>query len=234
MSNENKATEKRFGVKIVTAWFESVINPALQGLAMEQEQLEKKSLTWQFLPGGFELIRLVKQMIPIGYAPNLEQFETYHPVISENIKAHDNEVAQLFVVCMNLQREILDSGELEKIFARVTTEENLNKLGKSLNDMFTGGYKPEYLGWIAQEMINRTGELPSYIKHSPLWNMHRDEFMQVLNHEQVSGAKVSTDRAGEKLLGTVNHLIRLLKETREQLSLEYDVPLVPTVSIIAA
>jgi hypothetical protein len=135
---------------------------------------------------------------------------------------------------MNLQRTILDSGELEKIFVRLTTPENLAKLGKSLDDMFLGGYKPEYLGWIAQEVINHTGNLPSYVGHYPLWNAHRQEFMEVANNEEVKGAEILVDRAGEKLLKTVERLIKLLKETRDQLSIDYDVPLVPTVSIIAA
>src|SRR5882672_3409720 len=94
--------EKRFGGKIVAAWFETVINPALQGLSLEQEQLSRKSWTWQFMPGRLESIRHVSQMIPAGYAPNLEQFKKYHPVISENITFHDGEVAQLFVACKNL------------------------------------------------------------------------------------------------------------------------------------
>lgn len=234
MSSENASSEKPFGVKIVTAWFESVINPALVGLAVEQEQLKAKNYTWQFMPGRLESLRHVKQMIPFGFVPNLEQFEMYYLAISDNIKIHDEEVAQLAVVCMNLQRAILDSGELEKIFARLTTPENLAKLGKTLDDMFIGGYKPEYLGWIAQEVINHTGDLPTYINHYPLWNAHRKEFMEVVNNEHVKGAEMSVDRAGEKLLKTIEHLIKLLKDARNQLSIDYDVPPVPTVSIIAA
>lgn len=234
MSSENTISEKRFGEKIVMAWFESVINPALVGLAVEEEQLKAKNYTWQLMPGRLESLRQVKQMIPFGFVPNLEQFETYHPIISENIKIHDEEVAQLAVACMNLQRAILDSGELEKIFARLTTPENLAKLGKKLDDLFIRGYRPEYLGWIAQEVINHTGELPTYINHYPLWNAHRDEFMEVVNNEQVKGAEMSVDRAGEKLLKTTEHLIKLLKDARNQLSIDYDVPPVPTVSIIAA
>ncbi len=225
MSSENAVSEKGFGEKIATAWFESVINPALVGLAFEQQQLKAKNYTWQFMPGRLGSLRYVEQMIPFGSVPNLEQFETYHPVIRQNIKIHDEEVAQLAVTCMNLQRAILDSGELEKIFARLTTPENLAKLGKTLDDMFFGGYKSEYLGWIAQEVINHTGNLPTYVNHYPLWNGHRKEFMEVVNSEQVKGAEISVDRAGEKLLKTTEHLIKLLKDARNQLSIEYDVPL---------
>ncbi len=225
---------KRFGEKIVAAWFETVINPTLRALSLEQELLIKKNRTWQFMPGRLESIRSVSQMIPAGYAPNLEQFKKYHPVISDNITFHDDEVAQLFVACKNLERAILESGALEKVFASVTTDEALNDLGKSLGDLFVGAEQPERLGWIAQEIINGAGEIPNYFYHAPLWNKYRNEFMRILDHPQVSHAKTLTDRAGEKLLQTVNRLIELLTDTRDQLSLEYDVPPVPAASMVVA
>lgn len=226
--------EKPFGEKIVAAWFETVINPALRSLFLEQQRLSNKSWTWQFIPGRLESIRHVSQMIPAGYAPNLEQFKKYHPVISENITFHDDQVAQLFVACKNLERAILESSALREIFAHVTTDEALSELGKSLEDMFVGAEESERLGWIAQEIINGAGEIPSYFNHAPLWNKRRNEFMRVLDHPQVSHAKSLTDRAGEKLLQTVNRLIELLTDIRDQLSLEYDVPLVPAASMVVA
>src|SRR5262249_46831637 len=201
-------------------------------LSIEEERLSKKSWTWQYIPGRLESIRYVGQMIPIGYAPNLEQFKKYHPVISENITFHDDQVAQLSVACKNLERTILDSDEMQRVFSRVTTAEALAELGSSLNDLFFGGDPSEGLGWIAQEIINGSGAIPPHFGHSPLWNKHRDEFMHVLDHPQVSGAKAETDRAGERLLQTVNRLIELLTDTRDQLSLEYDVPPVPTASMV--
>src|SRR2546428_7177096 len=157
--------EKRFGEKVVAAWFETVINPALRALSLEQQRLSKKSWTWQFMPGRLESIRYVSQMIPAGYAPNLEQFKKYNPAISENMTFHDDEVAQLFVACKNLERAILESSALEEVFARVTTDEALSELDKSLGDMVTGVEEAERLGWIAQEIINGAGEIPSYFNH---------------------------------------------------------------------
>lgn len=226
--------EKRFGEKIVSAWFETVINPALRALSLEQQRLNKKSWTWQFMPGRLESIRYVSQMVPASYAPNLEQFKKYHPAISENITFHDDAVAQLFVACKNLERAILESSALREVFARGATDEALSELDKSLGDMFPGTEESERLGWIAQEIINGAGEIPSYFNHAPLWNRRRNEFIRILDHPQVSEAKAMTDRAGEKLLQTVNRLIELLTDTRDQLSLEYDVPPVLAASLVVA
>lgn len=234
MSVENAIAEKRFGVKIVTAWFESAINPIIEGLSIEQERLSRKSWTWQFMPGRLESIRYIGQMVPVGFGANLDQFAKYHQDIGETMRIHDEQARDLFVACKNLERAILDSGELDKIFTRVTTDEALRDLGKSLNDMFVGAGPSERLGWIAQEVINRTDKLPTYVNHAPLWNRYRDDFMAVLNQPSLKEAGASADRACEKLLQTVNRLIESLSSTREQLSLEYDVPPVPTASMLIA
>lgn len=234
MSSENTGTEKRFGEKIVAAWFETVINPALQALYLERERLSKKSWTWQHMPGQLESIRYVRQMILAGYMPNFEQFTKYHPQIGENINFHDEEVAQLAVACKRLESAILDSDDFREAFNRLTSEEALAELGVSSNDLFFSNDASDRLGWIAQEIINGTGEIPSYVGHSRLWNKRRDEFMRVLSNSAVSEEKLQADRAGEKLLQTVNRLIELLESARDQLSLEHDVPPVPTSSMVAA
>lgn len=232
MSNE--PVEMRFGEKIVASWFETVINPVVRSLSMEQQRLSNKSWTWLSIPGRLESIRYVSQMIPAVYAPNLEQFRKFHPVINENITSHDNQVAQLSFACKKLEDTILKSERMRETFARVTTDESLSEVGKSLGDMFPGAKGTERLVWIAQDIINGAREIPSFLMHSPLWNRYRIDFIRVLDDPEVSPAKTLTDRAGEQLLQTVNRLIELLTETRDQLSLEYDVPLVSIASTIIA
>lgn len=217
--------EKRVGPTIVTAWFGTVINPILDGLEVEKERLSRKSWTWQFMPGRLESIRYVKQMILPMYWPNLEHFGRFYPVIKENMDFHDGEVSTLFVACQTLQSEIMENNQFKELVARVTSADALQ--GLSLLELFGSSTEMEQRGWIAQCMVNGSGELPSYIMHAPLWNKCRDEFMRVLEEPTVRKAKKLTDRAGEKLLGTVVHLSKLLNETRDALSAEYDVPPVP-------
>jgi hypothetical protein len=228
MSADNMANEKRFGPRIVATWFETVINPLLQALQVEQQRLRKRNWTWQFMPGRLESIRYIREMIPAIYVPNLDQFARFHPVIKENMDFHDDEVAHLSVACMNLQRVLIDGDSLKKIFERVTSDESLRHLGMSLKSMFGSSTEIEQLGWIAEAIINSSGELPGYINHSPLWNRHHEEFMSVLDQPAASEAKTLTDRAGEKLQQMAEHLIKRLTETRDDLSLKYDVPPVPT------
>jgi hypothetical protein len=142
--------------------------------------------------------------------------------------------AQLSLACKELESAILKSDSLREVFARVTTDEALSEVGKSLRDMFPLAEGYERLGWIAQEIINGSREIPSHFMHSPLWNRHRDDFMRVLDATDVSYTKTLTYQAGKQLLQTVNRLIELLADTRDQLSLEYDVPPVPMDSMVIA
>lgn len=238
MNTKSAATEPRFGKNIVAAWFETVINPILRALSVEKDYLTKKYWTWQAVPGRLESIRRVDDMVPAGYQPNLRQFEKYHPKIKESLGFHDDAAVVLFVACKNMARVILDSGALKPILDEVTTDAALAELGKSQSDLFFGGDIDDQLkqGWIAQEIINGTKSLPSYIGHSPLWNKHRDKFMEVLNHPEVSKAHNQVEHAGEDLLKKADRLGELLTETREQLSIQNDVPPVPipSASMLAA
>jgi hypothetical protein len=166
-------------------------------------------------------------MVLAMYLPNLDHFLGFYPVIKENVDFHDGEVTNLFVACQKLQSRIMDNGEFKELVARVTSEEALKELGKSLIELFGSGTEMERRGWIAQCVVNSSGELPDYIMHAPLWDKHRDEFMRVLEDPSVSEAKRLTDSAGEKLLRTVEHLSRMLAETRADLSVQYDVAPVP-------
>lgn len=231
MNTESGTVKLQFGRNIVTAWFETVINPILQSLSVEMDYLGKAYWTWQTVPGRLESVRKVRDMIPMGYQPNLIQFQKYHPEIKSDIDIHDEAQTVLFVNCKNMERVILDSKALKPIFEEVTTETALSQLGKSKSDLFFGNTsEEEQLGWIAQEIINGTKSLPSFIGHSALWNEHRDRFMSVLGHPDVYAAKVQVDHAGEDLLKKAKHLSDLLSETRDELSLVYDVPPVPVPS----
>jgi len=235
MNGGNAAATPQFGKNIVAAWFETVINPIVRSLSVEQDYLTKKYWTWQAMPGRLESIRRIDDMIPAGYQPNLRQFEKYHPKIKESIGFHDDAVVVLFVACKNMARVILDSGALKPVFDEVTTESALAEVGRGINDLFFSSTdESERLGWIAQEIINGTKSVPSYISHSALWNKYRDKFMEVLKHPEVGEAHVQVEHAGEDLLKKASRLSELLTEAREDLSIQHDVPPVPMSSILAA
>jgi hypothetical protein len=229
-TNSRKKTPK-VGERIVRGWFDTVINPLLQSLKWEQGRLEKKNWTWQVPPGHLESIRPIKDMISRLAEDNLEQFAKFYPVIKENMDFHDEERAQLLVACKKLQRVVEESEELEAIYQRAKSDDSMTPRGTPLNDVFGSYTEREHLELLAQCVVNQWGELPSSNIYAPVWNKYQAEFLALLNLPAIKPQKELTERAGKKLLQTVQHLIALLKETREQLSLKYDVPYVTAATI---
>ncbi|HWN98780.1 MAG TPA: hypothetical protein VNS63_05865 [Blastocatellia bacterium] len=213
---------------IVRAWFDTVLNPLLQALDVEQERLDRKDWTWRFIPGGLEEIRVVCAHLDIDARDNLEQFLELHTAVALFVRAHDKNVTLLSDKCEQLQRRLELSPELFSLYKRVTSREALSDIGANLKEIFGAYPRDQHLSLLAQYIVNNTGDLPEYHSTARLWNKHRDEFLAILRHRSIILHSAATNRAGAALLNTVVRLFRLLKDTRLNLSLEHDVPYVAT------
>jgi hypothetical protein len=217
-------TKRSVGPNIVRAWFDTVLNPLLQALAIEEGHLQVKDWTWRFVPGGLEAIRPIRAYLDVDARENLGQFLELQSRASLVVQWHDESVSILSSKCGDLQNALERSSELRAVYKRLTSPEALSKVGANLQQIF-GAYPPEHhLALLAQYIVNNMGELPEYHSTSPLWNRHKNEFLAVLRHRSVVLEAVATSKAGDKVLNNVGRLIRVLKETRLKLSLEHDVP----------
>jgi len=141
-------------------------------------------------------------------------------------QAHDEKVSVLRERCQRLHTALVESREFLELFRRVTSAESLRSIGKERQDLF-GAY-PESDGpsLLAEYVVNNTGELPSYYTTSPLWNRHREAFLDLLNSEEIRGHWEAALKTGEELVKAAQRLTRLLQEIRLELSLTHDVPYV--------
>ena len=214
------------GKNIVRAWFDTVINPLLQSLRIEEEHLERKNWSWQFRPGGLESIRNVRAHLDLEVWDNLEHFLGFYPKIGKAVQTHDEGVSLLTKKCRALQLAIENSSALRTIYRKATSPESLSKLGRTLEQLFGSYPLDDHLKLLTQYIVNNSGDLPDYYYTAPLWNNHRDEFLAVLNTPLARRHSEETAKAGESLQRYVKLLHRLLTETRLHLSLEHDVPYV--------
>ena len=228
-----RRTKDEIGPRIVAAWFSTVVNPLLLALRQEQSLLEKENWTWVFRPGDLEFVKRVEEYVPDGAVDNLEQFLGFNEQLRGTIAEHDEWVAKLKVHCMMLQKKIVESPELLRLYRKATSPKALSEMGATLGELFGAYPKQDHLYLLAQYIINHTEFLPDYYYTAKLWNQHRAEFLAILAHPSVAETEGLATFAGEQLLRRTTRLVEQLKTTRENLSLRYDVPYVaPAVTFI--
>jgi len=231
MTTRSNARKKQpaFGPGIVRGWFDAVLNPMIQTLKYEQMRLEEGNWTWQVPPGHLESILPVKRMVQPLAEDTLEQFLNFHPDLKDEIEIYGSTRVQLEDACRSLQRAVEESGELLAIYQRAKEDNSITPQGITVNSAFGLGQKDqENLEALAQYVVNRSGELPRFFVYSPVWNKYRDEFLALLDLPNINQKAIPVEHMGQKLLKVIEELIEDLKETRNELSLKYDVPYVPT------
>ncbi len=234
MSKKSRTTAKghKIGPRIVRAWFDTVINPLLRALETEQRLLKERNWTWRFRPADLELIHPVRVHLEVDARDNLDQCLEFFPNLGMGIEEHDTAVSHLLENCKTLQQTIQENPALREKYEAVTSPEALGKLGVTVNDLF-GAYPPaDHLAVLAQYIVNNSSELPDYFAPARLWNQHRDAFMAIAEDSSIRPYRDAVDQAGTAALRTVERLTAILRQRRQELSLEHDVPyMVPAGSV---
>jgi hypothetical protein len=228
----SRRSKNQIGPRIVYAWFSTVVNPLLMELRQEQTFLEKRNWTWVFRTGGMEFVRYIREYLPNPSLDNLEQFLSFHKLLGETLLEHDNWIEKLRVHCTTLQGRLVANPELLRAYRKATSRKALAQLGVTLDHLFGAYPQQDHLYLLAQYIINHTEFLPDYYYTAKLWNQHKDEFLAILAHPSVADAERLTTTTGEYLLSVTSRLVELLKTTREDLSLRYDVPYVTPASLL--
>jgi hypothetical protein len=217
------------GPRIIRSWFDTVINPMLESMKLEQRLLEERNWTWRVPPGHLESLR------PIGESPwqvsidNLEQLISFYPDVDDLIERHDLQASELEDACRVLHKALSASGAIKEAYASAKQDDALPEQGTAVNSVLYGSDE-QHLDLLAQYIVNTAGDLPNYYVYSAVWNKYRSDFLLSLEEPVISPLRDATIQAGERLLGTVNNLSVLLKEIRARLSLKFDVPFITSQS----
>lgn len=185
-----------------------------------------ENLTWRFQPAAFEYVRPVRAFIDPEGSENLEQFLALYPDVKQAVEDHDNTISLLLEECQQLHRAVEESTALHSLYQKVASPESLAKLRVDLKDLF-GAYPPSrHLSLLAQYIVNKTGDLPSYYSTASLWNKYKEEFLAILDRSPIRDQHDKTGKTGHALLRSARHLASELENIRLELSLKHDVPYV--------
>lgn len=211
------------GPRIIRSWFDTVINPILESLKLEQRLLEDRNWTWRVPPGHLESIRPVEESAWQVSVDNLEQLISFYPNVEDLIERHDQEVSELQEACRALHMSLSASTPAKNAYDKAKQDSSLTRAGTTINSVLRGPEERD-LDLLAQYIVNTADELLDYYVYSPVWNKYKSDFLVSLEDPVVKPLRDSTVQAGDRLLGTVTDLSALLKETRAGLSLQFDVP----------
>jgi hypothetical protein len=223
--------EGKVGPNIVRAWFDTVVNPLLRGLDSERNLLAKENWTWRFEQQALLSLVHVPSFIAFEALDNLDQFLRMAPVASQQclplMDLHDDQVDYLTDVCRVFHKALRNSEDLANLYRRMAKENAVPCRPGQTFDSFFGAYHPAvHLDVLAENIVNGTGLLPTYFTTAPLWNHYRDELLGLRETLDIRPHWDASRMAGQDLKDTVEKLIDSLKLIRQELSIEYDLPLV--------
>jgi hypothetical protein len=224
MSRRPRNGRKEPGPNIIRAWFDTVFQYLLGRLAGERPYLASGNWTFRAYKSTLDFVSPLGDFMPANARDNLEQFASFYPAITSLIEEHDRKVNELTGQCIALHNAILRSQQFQESFAKVEREAAA-EFGIPFEQHFGAlSEHGQFAELLAEYLVNGVGTLPDYYATSHLWNRFRDRFATVMTAPEVESLKAKAERIGQEIIAGADRLRDLLKSTRSELSLEYDVP----------
>ena len=208
---------------IVRAWFDTVLNPLVRALRTEAAVLENGNLTWRCEQRRLASLAPVRSHVPGEAWDNYDQFRALNSQCEQPIQDHDQCLQVLFNSCETLATRLVESRTMRETFEKAvkTLPPNTN-----VEAVFGAYLRDRYLEVIAEYIINNVQRLPGYYSTASFWNDHKQEFLAVRGSDEVRECWEATVDATSRFSGAVDHLIGVLTELRNNLSLSAGVPIV--------
>jgi hypothetical protein len=204
----------------VKAWIYSVINPILDGLAIEAGFLEKGNWTFRRYNRDLEFIRPIPNFVTYQSRPNWDDFTLSNPAAMEKIDRRDDQRKELRDAC----RAAFDSLVAKPDFVEKVDEcfrvFEVEAPGET-SRLTHPAVKPHEV--IAELVVNNRAGVPDHTGIYPFWSRFREELMRFRAGVEFDNA----DQAGLELRKRSEDLSLELSKTRSDLAAEYDVPWAP-------
>jgi hypothetical protein len=221
---------KTVGPNIVRAWFDTVINPLLYGLDTERALLAAENWTWRCRPPRLLSLVPIREHLVREAWDNLEQFLAFQPQCQPPIQRHDQHAEGLLRQCQALHKALTNHPAMHILYRQAVAELSLAS-SSELASVFGTDSPEEHLDVLAEYIVNSVEELPpSFYNTAPLWNRHRDEFLQLREARELRPRWEAVRAQGGKLARAAEEVDEALRQARDGLSLTHDVPFVCHIS----
>ena len=229
ISDKNDNLTKVPGPRVIRAWFDTVINPLLDGLNLENRYIARHDWSWNHWRGKLESILPVVQHLGASVEPNLQQFCALNPELPEHISEHDRYVSAIWEKCAALQHMLQSNKAFEGLYRQATSQKVSEPVEQYQQREYVSRENvaaEEMHGALAEYIINNRELLPDFYTTSAIWNTWREQFLALLNDVQIKPVFDDLLEVGHLMSQSNSRLIDVLERKRSHLSLEYDVPIV--------
>lgn len=210
--------------RILRAWFDTILNPIIEGLKTEQYYLENNNLTWSSFYKSFKILKPLQMMFNFKYYANFEQIVELYPILSDVIENHDKKLKKLNDDCQKLFTKLVQSSQLKTVYKN-KVEEFLTNI--TINELSSKDFQDENnLQFIVEYIMNKKSDLDSSYILSPIWNSKKDEFFRILELPEFIDLLNDQNHSIEEFKQEVDNSIKSLKKVRNSLSLKFGEPII--------
>ncbi len=204
----------------VEAWVHSVLNPVIEGLRRERFLLERGNLSWRAYSRSFEYIRPVEEYLDGAQVANLEDFRSdpLNPGFAAAFGEHDRALGAVESKANQFFEGLINSDLFPKQVRDLVKEFGGDTFHVAI--AITQDDLPKY---IAEYLINNTGDLPAHYVTHRFWAQNRNEFEPYKERESFRNLQCAV---GE-LRSISEALLDRLEKHRRYLCTTFDVPAAP-------
>ncbi len=215
---------KQLSPKIIRTWFDTIFNPMIDGLNIEEQYLKEMNLTWRSFNNTFDMLKPLVNFTHPKYHANFEQIVVFHKTVLDTVILHDNDLKKLNDSCYILFNRLMQSKPFDKFLSQ-KFENNQNSKGVSTL-IVAESEKEHFKRYIIEYVINNFDKLDSSYVISPIWNPNINEIKNFLKSDEFNLEKKQYDTSIISFNKTLIESKKALNEVRNQLSLEFGEPLV--------
>jgi hypothetical protein len=230
---------------VVRVWLDTVINPLLATFKEARECIANEKWSWDWSDGrvmSFHLINCDDRpyVIPIADPHNKEQFFDSHKDLAKAMDEYDGAVIELGKKCKSLYEALKISTVLKETYREIISSESIletkpriyasgdkipNDADSLLEALFgTGSTEAVRLASLADNIVNKLGELDDSKRIARFWNRFREKFLAVLGDPEISPFNDAVAETEIALLQAIENSIVLLQQTRRHLAMQHGVP----------
>lgn len=223
------------GKDVVEGWRDDAINPLLSTLESLAYRLRTEKWSWNHRSGSFNGLDKITE--PVQSSPNGEDFVSRHSEVLELLQQHDAALAVLNSKGKRLFEELAKSTFIREVFAWVTSDESLAKLGADNPAQFRNRTAQEIYAQLfpsdrkeqdrfddfAEWAIN--GEAPTDRNYELyiFWQTFFDRFRNLVIFPPISDFRADVETTRGQLLEIGQTLKTTLRKIRSELSEKHNI-----------